>query len=165
MPARIGRRSRPQRRAVQYVHQDPRATFLARSPVLDQVARPATLLRDLPAAAAREEAKLLARLGVAPDVAARRPATLSGGQLQRAAVAHALVARPAVLVCDEVTAALDAAHRDHLLAAIAALRHDHGTTVLLISHDLPLIERVADRTVLVADGCLRAEDPVRRASS
>jgi peptide/nickel transport system ATP-binding protein len=166
LPARIGRRSRPQRRAVQYVHQDPRATFLARSPVLDQVARPATLLRDLPAAAAREEAgKLLARLGVAPDVAARRPATLSGGQLQRAAVARALVARPAVLVCDEVTAALDAAHRDHLLAAIAALRHDHGTTVLLISHDLPLIERVADRTVLVADGCLRAEDPVRRASS
>jgi len=156
LPARIGRRSRAQRRAVQYVHQDPRATFLAHRSVIDQVARPAVLLRDVPAAAARDEAhELLTRLGVAPEVAARRPTTLSGGQLQRAAVARALVAHPAVLVCDEVTSALDAAHRDHLLAAIDALRHDHDTTVLLICHDLSLVERVADRIVVAEAGRAR----------
>ncbi|GEL24910.1 ABC transporter ATP-binding protein [Pseudonocardia sulfidoxydans NBRC 16205] len=157
LSARIGRRSRAQRRAVQYVHQDPRATFLAHRNVVDQVARPAVLLRNVPTAAARDEAhELLTRLGVAPEVAARRPGTLSGGQLQRAAVARALLAHPSVLVCDEVTSALDAAHRDHLLAAIDALRHDHDTTVLLICHDLPLVERVADRIVVVDDGRVRA---------
>ncbi|WP_253258724.1 ABC transporter ATP-binding protein [Pseudonocardia sp. N23] len=157
LPARIGRRTRAQRRAVQYVHQDPRATFLAHRPVIDQVARPAVLLRGVNAEAARAEAgSLLARLGLAAEVAARLPRTLSGGQLQRAAVARALVVHPSVLVCDEVTSALDAAHRDHLLTAIDALRHDHDTTVLLISHDLPLVERVADRVAVVEDGRVRS---------
>src|SRR5690606_23483920 len=128
---RIGKRTAAQRRAVQYVHQDPRSTFRPHRPVDEQVARPAVLLRAIPKDAALAEARdLLARLGVDPAVASRHPVTLSGGQLQRATVARALVARPAVLVCDEVTSALDAAHCDHLLDAIDGLRRDHGTTVL-----------------------------------
>jgi peptide/nickel transport system ATP-binding protein len=153
LPARIGRRTGAQRRAVQYVHQDPRATFHKHRPVVEQVARPAVLLRGEPADRALAEAgELLARLGVTAEAAARRPGALSGGQLQRAAVARALAARPAVLVCDEVTSALDAARRDELLDAIDGLRRDHGTTILLISHDRILVDRVADRVVTVEDG-------------
>ncbi|MHA6622279.1 ABC transporter ATP-binding protein [Pseudonocardia sp. DLS-67] len=155
LPAGIGRRSAAQRGAVQYVHQDPRATFRPHRPVLDQVARPAVLLRGEPAGrASARAAELLDRLGVDAAVAARRPGTLSGGQLQRAAVARALAARPAVLICDEVTSALDATHRDGLLDAIDGLRRAHGTTVLLISHDHVLVDRVADRVLTVEDGRL-----------
>nr|WP_214370625.1 ATP-binding cassette domain-containing protein [Pseudonocardia sp. H11422] len=88
-----------------------------------------------------QAAGLLERLGLDPDACRRRPRSLSGGQLQRAAMARALVSRPAVLVCDEVTSALDADNRDQLLHAIDALRRDHDTTVLLITHDLPLGKR------------------------
>jgi peptide/nickel transport system ATP-binding protein len=151
------RRRRAERRIVQYVHQDPRSTFRQHRPVVEQVARPAELLHGVAPTRARADAgALLARLGVDATTAARRPSTLSGGQLQRAAVARALCARPAVLVCDEVTSALDAAHRDELLDALDALRHDHATTVLLITHDIPLVERVADRIVMIENGRLRS---------
>ncbi len=148
----------PDRRAVQYVHQDPRATFREHRRVLDQVARPAVLLRGVPEREALRDAEvLLARLGVDAATCSRRPGALSGGQLQRAAVARALVARPAVLVCDEVTSALDAGHSAELLAAIDALRREERTTVVLISHDLPLVAEVAD-TVVALDGGRIVED-------
>jgi peptide/nickel transport system ATP-binding protein len=147
------RRRRADRRRVQYVHQDARATFRPHRPVLEQVARPAVLLRGASRAEAREAAAaLLGRLGLDPATAERRPGTLSGGQLQRAAVARALVARPEVLVADEVTSALDARHRARVLAALDGLRRTHATAVLLISHDLPLVEQVADRVLVVEDG-------------
>ncbi|MCF7553661.1 ATP-binding cassette domain-containing protein [Pseudonocardia sp. WMMC193] len=155
------RRRRAHRRAVQYVHQDTRATFRAHRPVVEQVARPAVLLRGLAPAAARAEAEaVLGGLGLAPDLVARRPGTLSGGQLQRAAVARALLARPAVLVADEVTSALDARHRGLVLAA---LRAAGDTAVVVISHDLPAVDAVADRVVVVADGLL-SPSPGRRPS-
>ncbi|TCK22843.1 ABC transporter ATP-binding protein [Pseudonocardia endophytica] len=145
-------RSLAQRRLVQYVHQDARSSFLRRKPVLDQVARPAELLRGVAPASARDEATArLDRLGVDAATAARRPSGLSGGQLQRAALARALLADPAVLVGDEITSALDAAHRDELLAVLDALRAERGTTVVLVSHDLPLVASVADE-VTVLDG-------------
>jgi peptide/nickel transport system ATP-binding protein len=157
LPAAVTRRSVAQRRAVQYVHQDPRATFLEHRPVLDQVARPAVLLRGETAAAARSQAAgLLDRLGLDPATSARRPRALSGGQLQRTAVARALAARPAVLVCDEVTAALDAGNQEELVLVLDDLRRHHGTTVLLISHDRALVRTVADRIAVIEDGLVVA---------
>jgi peptide/nickel transport system ATP-binding protein len=118
------------------------------------------LLRGVaPAAARAEAAALLAALGLDPAVADRRPGTLSGGQLQRAAVARAVAARPAVLVADEVTGALDARRRTLLLTALDDLRRTHDTAILLVSHDLPLVEEVADRVLVVADGALRTTAP------
>lgn len=156
----VGRRDRAQRRLVQYVHQDARSSFLRRRAVLDQVARPAELLRGCTRAAAREEAvAVLGRLGLGPEVVARRPSGLSGGQLQRAALARALLADPAVLVGDEITSALDAAHRDELLGVLDALRRERGTTLVLVSHDLPLVTSVADEITVLDAGRVRAEGP------
>ncbi|BBG04941.1 MULTISPECIES: ABC transporter ATP-binding protein [Pseudonocardia] len=139
-------------RAVQYVHQDCRSAFLDHRPVLDQVARPAVLLRGLPVADARSDARaLLERLGLSAETVARRPGELSGGQLQRASVARALLARPAVLIADEATSALDGAHRRLLLDELARARRDDGLAVLLISHD-PATVAVADRVLALADG-------------
>ncbi|MBN9737182.1 MULTISPECIES: ATP-binding cassette domain-containing protein [unclassified Pseudonocardia] len=147
-----GTRATGDHRAVQYVHQDYRSAFLDHRPVLDQVARPAELLRGLPRADARAEATaLLGRLGLAPADTGRRPGGLSGGQLQRASVARALLARPSVLVTDEATSALDGRHRALLLAELARARHDDGLAVVLISHD-PATVTAADRVLALADG-------------
>jgi peptide/nickel transport system ATP-binding protein len=141
------------RRAVQYVHQDPRSTFVRHRGVLEQVARPALLLRGLGVAAARAEAvAALAALGVDEATARRRPRALSGGQLQRAAVARALLARPAVIVADEATSALDAERRTELVAVFDGVRREHGTTLVLVSHDLELVGQVSGTTVVLGAG-------------
>jgi peptide/nickel transport system ATP-binding protein len=100
-------------------------------------------------------AQLLEDLGLDPATCARRATTLSGGQLQRAAVARALASQPAVLVCDEVTSALDGDKKQELLDALDRVRNDHATTVVLISHDLPLVAQVSDRVAMIEDGRLR----------
>ncbi|MBE1573574.1 ABC transporter ATP-binding protein [Amycolatopsis roodepoortensis] len=134
LPRLARRRTRAQLRAIQYVHQDSRASFDEFRDVLDQVADTARLLRGLSRADARlEAAETLRCLGI--DAADRRPGQLSGGQLQRCAVARALLARPTVLICDEVTSALDAANRVRLLDFLAAEATRHGTALLLISHE------------------------------
>ncbi|MGY6651655.1 ABC transporter ATP-binding protein [Amycolatopsis sp. TRM77291] len=134
LPRLARRRTRAQLRAIQYVHQDSRASFDEFRDVLDQVADTARLLRGLSRADARLEAtETLRCLGI--DAADRRPGQLSGGQLQRCAVARALLAHPTVLICDEVTSALDAANRARLLDFLAAEATRHGTALLMISHE------------------------------
>jgi peptide/nickel transport system ATP-binding protein len=146
-------RDRHGRRAVQYIHQDPRSTFAPHRAVLEQVARPATRLRGRDAGAARAEAvEVLGTLAVDEATAGRRPRALSGGQLQRAAIARALLARPAVIVADEATSALDADHRDELVAVLDGVRREHGATLVLVSHDLELVGEVAGTTVVLDAG-------------
>ncbi|MBE1533142.1 ABC transporter ATP-binding protein [Actinomadura algeriensis] len=147
----LRRRDRPRKRRVQYVWQETRGSFDERRSVLDQVGRTAVRLRGIaPDEAAAEAADLLDRLGVAPGIARRPPAHLSGGELQRAAFARAALARPDVLICDEITTALDGAATARVLAEVARLRAA-GASVLWIGHDLALLGSVADR-LLVLDG-------------
>ncbi|MFE7754941.1 ABC transporter ATP-binding protein [Streptomyces sp. NPDC057429] len=138
LPRSLRDRSREQLAAVQYVFQDARSAFDEHRPVLDQVARTAVRLRG----AGREEAtaearQTLADLGLGDDLVRRLPARLSGGELQRAALARALLARPRVLVCDEITSGLDPVTRRSLLDLLAVLvRQRDGLCVVLITHDL-----------------------------
>ncbi len=146
----------PARRAVQYVHQDCRSAFLDHRSVLDQVARPAVLLHGSSHADARAGAlALLDRLGLARDTVARRPGGLSGGQLQRASVARALLVRPSVLVADEATSALDGGHRRLLLDELGRARREEGLAVVLISHD-PVTVAAADRVLALSGGRVAA---------
>ncbi len=144
---RAARRSTSLRRRVQYVWQAVRSTFFGHRSVLDQIAHTAVRLRGESRAAAREEAiGLLERLGVPESVARRRPSTLSGGQLQRAAVVRALLAEPDVLVCDEVTTALDV-DTEEIVLRLLAERMNRGMALLLISHDAGVVGAVAHRVV------------------
>lgn len=148
LAADIRRRARPQRTRVQYVHQDARASFDEFRPVLAQVARSA---RGLGGAGARDAARrALSALGLDEGAVSRRPEGLSGGQLQRAALARALLARPAVLVCDEITSGQDVVTRSGLLDVLADTVLPTGTGVVLISHDLAALASIADE-VLVLD--------------
>jgi energy-coupling factor transport system ATP-binding protein len=145
---------------VGFVHQDPEAQF-----VVDRVETDiAFVLENLavePAAMRRRVEEVLDAVGIA-HLRDRSPATLSGGERQRAAIAGALAAAPAALVLDEPTSQLDPQGADDVLAAVARLNADLGTTVVLAEHRLeraaPLADRalVMDRGAIVADGSAAA---------
>ncbi|MFI6346349.1 ABC transporter ATP-binding protein [Streptomyces sp. NPDC050560] len=160
LPPPLRSRDRETRRRVQYVWQETRGSFDERRTVLDQVARTAVRLRELPPTRAAEEAAdLLERLGVDAATARRGPEGLSGGELQRAAFARAALALPRVLVCDEITTALDPAATERVLAELRRLRDAHGTAVLWISHDLALTRRLAARTAVLDAGRIVEQGP------
>ncbi|WP_345493029.1 ATP-binding cassette domain-containing protein [Streptomyces flavovirens] len=92
------------------------------------------------------------RLGLSSEQAARHAGSLSGGELQRAALARALLAEPDVLICDEITTALDAVSTRLVTAEIARLREESRTAVLWIGHDLRLVEQLADDLVVLDQG-------------
>ena len=100
--------------------------------------------------------ELIAETGI--QEAARRarsyPHQLSGGQRQRAMIAMALAAAPRLLLADEPTTALDVALRAQILELLAAQQRARGMAVLLITHDLPLVRRFADRVLVLERGCI-----------
>ncbi|MFF3378381.1 ABC transporter ATP-binding protein [Streptomyces sp. NPDC002680] len=166
LPRSLRDRDKAQLAAVQYVFQDARAAFDEYRPVVEQVARTAVRLRgaDAPAAAA-EALAVLAELGLTEDQAHRLPGGLSGGELQRAALARALLARPRVLICDEITSGLDAVTRRGLLDVLAGLRRERGDlSVVLITHDLDTAS-LADRIAVLDAGEVVEQGPVARVLS
>jgi putative ABC transport system ATP-binding protein len=130
-------------------------------PALDNVALAAQLTGS-PAARARERAlELMTELGIA-DRAGIYPAQLSGGERQRVAVARALMNRPALLLADEPTGALDSAAGEQVMDLLLDL-NQIGQTLLLVTHDERLATRCASRVVRVVDGRIAAEQSVERA--
>ncbi|MHA6628688.1 ABC transporter ATP-binding protein [Pseudonocardia sichuanensis] len=163
-------RSAGQRRAIAYVPQDPATSLnpartvhatLARAVAhgaltRDAVTRGATT-RGAPAWSSQRVAvaRLLAAVGLEPDTASRRPTELSGGQRQRVALARALAGQPRVLVCDEVTSALDPTVGAAVLDLLDRLRREHHLCILLITHEPGAAGRVATRAhTLTATGLL-----------
>ncbi|MFE9008015.1 ATP-binding cassette domain-containing protein [Streptomyces sp. NPDC007875] len=157
LPRRIDRRTPTQRRAIQYVHQNSAGSFEEHRPVLDQLAYTARLLRDLRHEEATAEAvEAAGALGLDQALLHRAPDRLSGGQLQRCALVRALTARPALLVCDEVTSALDTVSRQRVLDALPRLLAPARTALLFISHDLPAVRALTREAALFEGGrCVR----------
>lgn len=159
LPRSLRARTRAQLSAVQYVFQDTRAAFDGYRPVVEQVARTAVRLRGAdPDEALTEALRTLAALGLSEELVRRGPGRLSGGELQRTALARALLARPRVLICDEITSGLDTVTRRGLLDTLAGLLRDRPElSLVLITHDLgtaAAADRIAvlDAGELVEDG-------------
>ncbi|WP_067491548.1 ABC transporter ATP-binding protein [Actinomadura hibisca] len=124
-------------------------------PVLDNVALPAQLVGVNRRAARERAAGLLDELGVAGRARAY-PSVLSGGERQRVGVARALMNRPALLLADEPTGALDSASGEQVTDLLLDL-NQIGQTLLLVTHDRALAERVATRVITVTDGRITAD--------
>jgi len=127
--------------------------------VLQNVMFPAEKLTDLPSETIRELAWVkLALLGV-EGLADRLPRDISGGQAKRVALARATVLDPELLLCDEPTAGLDPISSEALGRLLLDERDAHGTTLILVTHDIPAVERLSDRTFVVGDGGIKASGP------
>lgn len=103
--------------------------------------------------------ELLALVGL-EDKAAQYPAALSGGQKQRVGIARALAANPALLLCDEATSALDPETTRSILALLQSLNQQLGITVLLITHEMEVIKKVAHRVAVLNGGEIVEQGPV-----
>jgi peptide/nickel transport system ATP-binding protein len=145
------RRTREQRRQIQLVFQNPAAALNPRHTVGDSIARPAQVLRKLDRGAIQGEIERLLECVRLPARLARRyPHELSGGERQRVAIARALAAEPELILCDEITSALDVSVQAAVLTLLRDLRDDFGLGLLFITHDLGVVATIAD-TVLVLD--------------
>jgi peptide/nickel transport system ATP-binding protein len=164
LPRSLRDRTRAELAAVQYVFQDARAAFDEHRPVLAQVARTAVRLRGAAEADALAEAvATVTGLGLTEELLRRGPGRLSGGELQRAALARALLARPRVLICDEITSGLDAVTRRGILGTLAGLLGDRrDLSLVLITHDLGTAAALADRIAVLDGGDVVEEGPAQR---
>ncbi len=143
------------RRRVQMIFQHPDASLNPRQRIGDILARPLRLygLSDgetEPQAIAR----LLEEVRLPPEFAKRYPHELSGGQKQRVAIARAFAAKPELVICDEITAALDVSVQATVIDLLLELRRRHGTAYLFITHDLNLVRQIAHRLVVMYRGDL-----------
>jgi peptide/nickel transport system ATP-binding protein len=151
-------------RRIAAIFQDPVASLNPVLTVGTTLARILARHRGLSGRAAREAAAaLLARVGIAD--AARRlrdyPHQLSGGMAQRVAIAAALAGRPALLVADEPTTALDVTTQAQILALLERLREEEGLALLLVTHDLGVVARLAGEVAVMYAGRIVERAPAR----
>ncbi|MBV2265100.1 MAG: dipeptide ABC transporter ATP-binding protein, partial [Thauera sp.] len=154
----------PLRRAVQMVFQDPFASLDPRMRVGEIIEEGLVALgigADHRARQARV-AELLERVGLAAEMRWRYPHEFSGGQRQRIAVARALAVSPRVIVCDEPTSALDVSVQAQLLNLMRELQREEGLAYLFITHNLAVVEYLADEVAVMYLGRIVEEGPIER---
>lgn len=147
----------------------PQEAMSALNPVVtvgSQLAEAITAHRSPGRARTRERVgELLELVGLDPARARDFPHQLSGGMRQRAVIAIALASDPAVLVTDEPTAGLDVLAQAEVLALLNGLRRHLGLALLLVTHDLPVVESVADRVAVMQGGRLVESGPVKQVTT
>ncbi len=139
------------RRQMQVVFQDPASSLSPRMLVRDIIAEP---LRNFGLATSRADidervGDLLDQVGLPRDAADRYPHVFSGGQRQRIAIARALAPAPDLLVCDEAVSALDVSSKAQIINLLADIQDRLGLAILFISHDLAVVEHIADRVAVM----------------
>ena len=148
------------RRQVQLIYQDPYSSLNPRVAVGDAIIEAATV-HGLVSRADRNRrlGELLDQVGLPGAVGDRHPRALSGGQRQRVAIARALATEPEVLIADEVTSALDVSVQAQILNLLTSMQRELGLTMVVISHNLPLVGHVSDEVAVMYLGRIVEQGP------
>ena len=142
------------RRKVQMIFQDPYGSLNPRSTVGRSVAQPLQIAGWTAAAPAERVETLLRWVGLPTDAKQRYPHEFSGGQRQRIGIARALALSPKLIICDEPVSALDVSVRAQVINLLEDLKAEFGVSYLFISHDLSVVEHIADRVAVMYLGLL-----------
>ncbi|MDH3461343.1 MAG: ABC transporter ATP-binding protein [Burkholderiaceae bacterium] len=152
------------RRAIQIIFQDPFASLDPRMRVFDVLEEGLLALCHEMDATARQATldKLVDQVGLERDALHRYPHEFSGGQRQRIAIARALAVRPKLIVCDEPTSALDVSVQAQILNLLRQLQRDLGLSYLFITHNIGVVEYIADEVVVMRRGRVEESGPTDR---
>ncbi|QZY51714.1 ABC transporter ATP-binding protein [Leucobacter tenebrionis] len=150
---KAARRSRDERRQLQYIFQSPHSALNPRASVLDSIvfARK-TVHRDRAAQHRSAALDALRMVELDPAKGDLLPATLSGGERQRVAIARALVTDPQLIICDEITSALDVVVQQRIMELLMGLRDQTGLSYLFVTHNIALVSDIADRVLVLKSG-------------
>ena len=152
----VDKRPMELRKRIQMIFQNPDASLNPRHSVTQILDQPLKLYFPDMSAAEREKRKieLLERVRLSERYLSRYPAQMSGGEKQRVAIARAFAADPEVVLCDEVTSALDVSVQAAVLDLLAELQREDGVTYIFITHDLAVVRAFADRVAVLYQGRL-----------
>jgi len=155
------KRSVADRKRIQYIFQNPYLSLNPRLTIEQIVKRPMELFNVASGKEATERVvELLDQVALGPAVLKYQASRLSGGERQRVAIARALAAEPDVLVCDEITSALDVSVQGSIVALLESLRVSRGISMLFVTHNLALVRSIADRVQILNSGRVVESGPV-----
>ena len=147
-------RSVGERLKIQYVFQNPYSSLHPRRKVGETVARPLMIGGSSEAKAQKAVIETLDQVSLPASFADQYPDQLSGGERQRVAIARGLVAQPDVLICDEVTSALDVLVQASIVELLIKLQDELGLAMLFVTHNLPLVRTLAHRVAVMSEGSI-----------
>ncbi len=160
LSARLGARSRDDLRRIQMIYQMPDVALNPRQTLLDIIGRPVRFYFGKSDAEVRARVlDLLRQMDLPENFITRRSSELSGGQKQRVSIARALAAEPDLIICDEVTSALDQLVGEEILRLLQRLQNDLGVAYLFITHDLGTVRRIANKVAVMLKGQIVASGP------
>jgi len=146
------KRSKEQRRRIQYIFQNPYESLNPRRTVRDLILQPVTAVRGRVKNPQKVVNDALEHASLRPDHGDRYPDQLSGGERQRVAIARALATEPDVLVCDEISSALDVSVQSSLVDLLRSLQSEMGLTLLFITHNIALARNIAQQIAVLEAG-------------
>ena len=147
-------RTNRQRMKMQYVFQNPYSSLNPRRSIGESVLRPLLLTGVNRSDGEREVGRMLELVSLTAAYAHQYPNQLSGGERQRVAIARALVCTPDVLICDEITSALDVLVQAAIVELLGNLRRELGLSLLFVTHNLPLVRSIADTVAVMSQGAI-----------
>ena len=151
------RRNKEEYRTMQMIFQNAPASFHPRRTIAESITESVRNLRGRNAPL--DLASLADRVGLQRELMDRTPRQLSGGQCQRMAIARAMAVEPEILLCDEITSALDVSSQAQILHLLADICRESHTSAIFVSHDLAVIRCLCDRVMIMRDGALVEEGP------
>ena len=153
LPPRLKDRTRDQLRRVQMIYQMPDVALNPQQTLLDVIGRPVAFYFNRPRDQVRARVlELLRQMDLPESFITRKSSELSGGQKQRVSIARALAAEPDLIICDEVTSALDQLVGEEILRLLKKLQDSLGVAYLFITHDLGTVKRIANKVAVMLRG-------------